>query len=85
MCGKQRTLSPLDLEVWQTQGLRADFADVWQGKELEGEKEVDEGKWVGDKEGKRNEEAVRKRAGVRRSRFILFRGKNEGNCTAVQK
>ena len=34
MCGKQRALSPLDLEVWQRKELRADFADVWQGKEL---------------------------------------------------
>jgi hypothetical protein len=42
MYGKQRTLSPMNLEVWQRKELRADFSDVWQGKELEGEKEVEE-------------------------------------------
>jgi hypothetical protein len=35
MCGKQRTLSPLDLEVWQGKEIRADFSDVWQGKDLD--------------------------------------------------
>jgi hypothetical protein len=34
MCGKQRTLSPLDLEVWQMLGLRADFSDLWQLKDF---------------------------------------------------
>jgi hypothetical protein len=59
---------------------------VWQGKELEGENEVAEGKEGEDvKEGKGTEAAVRKRAGVRRSQFILVRGKSEGNCTKVQK
>jgi hypothetical protein len=54
------------LDVWQRKGLRADFADVWQAKELEGEKEAEEGKEVEDvKEEKRADEAVRKLAGVR--------------------
>jgi hypothetical protein len=35
MCGNQRTLSPLDLELWQMRGLRADFSDVWQGRNLD--------------------------------------------------
>jgi hypothetical protein len=30
MCGKQRTLSPVNLDVWQRKGLRSDFSDVWQ-------------------------------------------------------
>jgi hypothetical protein len=34
MCGKQRTSSPMNLEVWQMHGLAGDFSDVWQGKEL---------------------------------------------------
>jgi hypothetical protein len=48
--------------VWQAKGLRADFADVWQGKELEDEKEVEEVEEA--KEGKRTE-AMLKRIGVR--------------------
>jgi hypothetical protein len=35
MCGKQRTLSPVILDVWQRKELRSDFSDVWQVKELE--------------------------------------------------
>jgi hypothetical protein len=34
MCGKQRTLSPMILHVWQRKELESDFSDVWQGKEL---------------------------------------------------
>ena len=34
MCGKQRTLSPMILDVWQRKGLRANLSDVWQLKEL---------------------------------------------------
>jgi hypothetical protein len=37
MCGKERTLSPLFVEVWQLKELRARLSDVWQGKDL-GEK-----------------------------------------------
>jgi hypothetical protein len=37
MCGKQRTLSPLFLDVWQVKELRSDFSDVWQRKRLEEE------------------------------------------------
>src|SRR5579863_2392042 len=33
-CGKQRTLSPLFLYVWQGKDLRAHFPYVWQGKDL---------------------------------------------------
>jgi len=36
MCGKQRTLSLVFLDVWQIQELWAHFPDVWQGKELRG-------------------------------------------------
>jgi hypothetical protein len=35
MCGKQRTLSAVFLDVWQIKELRAHFADVWQRKDLE--------------------------------------------------
>jgi hypothetical protein len=93
MCGKHRSLSPLDLEVWQRKGLRADFADVWQVKELEGEKEVEEGTEVEDANaGKRTDEAVRKRRGVspnsaqdQGSRLILRRAERQRNWTKVQK
>jgi hypothetical protein len=34
MCGKQRTLSPVFLDVWQATDLQDDFSDVWQRKEL---------------------------------------------------
>ena len=54
-------LSPLDLEVWQAKGLRADFSDVPQGKDLADEKEVEEGKEVEDCKGR---EKVR-RSGAR--------------------
>jgi hypothetical protein len=30
MCGKQRTLSPVILDVWQRKDLEGDFSDVWQ-------------------------------------------------------
>jgi hypothetical protein len=36
MCGKQRTLSRVFLEVWQGKGLGAQILDVWQRKELDG-------------------------------------------------
>jgi hypothetical protein len=52
----------MNLEVWQATELRPDFADVWQRKELEGEKEVEEVEEA--KKGKRTE-AVLKRTGVR--------------------
>src|SRR5438045_2609896 len=34
MCGKQRTLSPMKMEVWQGKELRACFVEVWQMKDL---------------------------------------------------
>src|SRR5712664_2938879 len=34
MCGKQRTLSLINLEVWQTNKLRARFSDLWQMLDL---------------------------------------------------
>jgi hypothetical protein len=34
MCGKQRTLSPMILEVWQVKELRVCFSEVWQRKGL---------------------------------------------------
>jgi len=33
----------MNLEVWQIQGLRLKFSDVWQGKELEEGYEVKDG------------------------------------------
>ena len=73
------------MDVWQRKGLRADFADVWQRKDLEDETRLRKGRRLGAvKEGKRADEAVRKRAGARRSRLILFRGKGQRNCTKGQ-
>ena len=60
------------LDVWQAKGLRTDFSDVWQGKELEDEKEVEEVNEVKDEKGGRTDEAVR-RAGWR----LALRG---GRC-----
>ena len=48
MCGKQRTLSPAILEVWQAEELRVDFSDVWQEKGLEEVKEAQEVKESGE-------------------------------------
>jgi hypothetical protein len=42
MCGKQRTLSLMILDVWQRKGLAGEFAHVWQGKDL-GEVKVEKG------------------------------------------
>jgi hypothetical protein len=30
MCGKQRTSSLMNLDVWQVKDLGGDFSDVWQ-------------------------------------------------------
>ena len=35
MCGKQRTLSLVFLQVWQIEELEPENFDVWQGKNLE--------------------------------------------------
>jgi hypothetical protein len=53
--GKQRALSLTILDVWQAKRLRADFSDVWQGKGLDSEKEVEERKIWDAKSGKRTE------------------------------
>jgi hypothetical protein len=34
----------MNWEVWQMLGLQVDFWDVWQGKELEDKRKVEEGK-----------------------------------------
>ncbi len=39
MCGKQRTLSPVLLDVWQRKELCGDFSDVWQIQGLRQEME----------------------------------------------
>ncbi len=35
MCGKQGTLSPMILDVWQGKELQVNFSDVWQMEEIE--------------------------------------------------
>jgi hypothetical protein len=35
MCGKQRTLSLVFLQVWQIEELEPENFDVWQGKNLD--------------------------------------------------
>jgi hypothetical protein len=42
MCGKERTLSLMILDVWQRKGLAEGFAYVWQGKDL-GEVKAEKG------------------------------------------
>jgi len=35
MCGRERTCRRANLYVWQRKELPVNFADVWQGKELD--------------------------------------------------
>src|ERR1700687_4215327 len=85
MCGKQRALSLAILDVWQRKGLRADFSDVWQGREFEDVKGSGaEADW-GVRPFANGALCKSFEAQGKRSRLILFAGWRKTSCTKVQK